>query len=228
MRRLVLICVFVGIAGCGSSSPGGDVDGSVLPTERFEPWTPGSVWSYKLTDPKGVLATQTNQLTTLTDPVDVGGVHAGKMALIAHTDQMVGTKDVYETIDGDLDVRYKTEFYDDQGNLTSTEFEQPYRLKLDESAEHTTTGAQWSVTFTQTTTTPGGGQPSTKTKTDQWLVVNGAEAVTVIAGTFMALHVRRSSSSGSIQDYWYAPGVGKVKETGGGQEEELESFTIGP
>ncbi|MBL0217649.1 MAG: hypothetical protein IPQ07_27710 [Myxococcales bacterium] len=236
MKLSQLNLVFsIGLLACGSSNGGGGADAPVGPgtdgavdapgsTQRYEPWTAGSVWSYKLTDPSNTLAPQTGQLTTLTGPVDVGGAQAGTQALVAHIDQLVGTKDVYESVSGDLDVRYKTEFYDDLHALTSTETDQPYRLKLDESPAHTVTGAAWSVTFTETATVPGMA-PTAKSKTDQWRVVSAAESVTVIAGTYMALHVRRTSSSGSIQDYWYARGVGKVKETGGGQNEELESYT---
>lgn len=195
-------------------------------TGRYLPWSAGAVWSYKLTDPDGILPAQTGQLTTLTGPVDVGGPLAGTMALVAHTDQMVGSKDVYEAVQGDLDVRYRTDFFDDNHTLTDTEYDAPYRLKLDESPAHTAANAAWSVTFTETAT-PAGGQPTTRTRTDQWRVINPAEQLTVIAGTYTTLHVRRTSSSGSIQDYWYARGVGKVKETGGGQDEELESYTPG-
>ena len=106
--------------------------------------------------------------------------------------------------------------------MTSVDVDQPYRLKLDESAGHTTTGAQWSTSFTETT---NGGAPATKT--ESWSVVDANESLTVIAGTYTCLHVRRTSNGGTLQDYWYARGVGKVKETGGGQNEELMAFTPG-
>jgi hypothetical protein len=130
---------------------------------------------------------------------------------------------VWEAIEGDLDVRYKTVFYDQQGQTTGTDVDTPYRLKLDESAAHTKTGAQWSTSFTETS---NGGAPTTKT--ESWYVVSDSESLTVMAGTFTCLHIRRTSSGGTVQDYWYARGVGKVKETGGGQDEELMSYTIAP
>ena len=59
-------------------------------------------------------------------------------------------------------------------------------------------------------------------------MISNTESVTVLAGTYTALHVQRTSSTGTIQDYWYARGVGKLKETGSGaQDEELMSFTLG-
>lgn len=225
MTRFALMLVLT--AACGGSNtdtPMPDASGP-NPTTRYEPWATGNVWSYKLTDPK-TNQTAMNKLTTIMAQQDVGGVHAGKQAFLVHIEQLTGSKDVYEAIVGDLDIRYKSVFYDANGAMTSTDVDQPYRLKLDESAAHTAAGAQWSETFSETSTTTGGA-PSTKSKTEQWRVVNPAEPINVIAGSYTALHVQRTSSSGTIQDYWYVRGVGKVKETGGGYNEELMSFTPG-
>jgi len=222
--RTIVICLF--LAACGGNSATGDdgtpPDGTpVDPTMRYEPWAQGNVWTYTLTDPKGVIATKTGAKTTVGASADVGGAHAGQQAFLVHVEQLTGSKDVYETIDGDLDIRYESTFYDANGATLSTDVDQPFRLKLDESAAHTTTGATFSTTFTETT---DGGAPSTKT--ENWRVISDSEQVTVMAGTFSALHIQRTSSSGKIQDYWYVRGVGKVRETGSGaQEEELESFT---
>lgn len=220
MRKLLVVVVLS--TACGGSSGGGDVDAFVDVGMRYEPWATGAVWSYKLTDPNTGMSAS-NKLTTVMAPRDVGGVHAGKTAYFVHIEQLRGSKDVYETLNGELDIRYMSIFYDANGAMTSTDVDQPYRLKLDESAAHTKTGAQWSETFTETST---GAQP--KTKTEQWRVISSQEQITVIAGTYTALHVQRTSSGGALQDYWYVRGVGKVKETGGGQNEELISFTPAP
>ena len=221
--RTILLCLV--LAACGGNSTTNDSppgDGTpVDPTMRYEPWAQGNVWRYTLTDPKGIIATATGKTTQVMAPADVGGAHAGQTAFLVHVEQLSGSKDVYETIDGDLDIRYESTFYDATGAQTSQDVDQPFRLKLDESAAHTTTGATFSTTFTETT---DGGAPSTKT--ENWRVVSDSEQITVMAGTFSALHIQRTSSSGKIQDYWYVRGVGKVRETGSGaQEEELESFT---
>lgn len=224
--RTILLCLV--IAACGGNSTSNDSpppgDGSVDPTMRYEPWAAGNVWTYTLTDPTGVLPTATGKKTTVGAAADAGGAHAGQTAFLVHVEQLTGSKDVLETVDGDLDIRYGTTFYDANGTVTSTDVDQPYRLKLDESAAHTKTGATFTTTFTETT---DGGAPSTKT--ENWRVISDSEQITVMAGTFSALHIQRTSSTGKIQDYWYVRGVGKVRETGSNaQEEELESFTPAP
>ncbi len=221
--KILLIATLATLVGaCGSSSSDGPADAPTNPAMRYLPWTVGSVWNYKLTDPQQPGTPKLDQPTTIMRMEDVGGVHAGTMALLVHHAQYTGSKDVWEAAVGELDVRYKTTFYNNGGTVTGTDIDQPYRLKLDESIARTTTGAAWSETFTETST---GGQP--KSKTDQWVVVSDNEPITVIAGTFNALHVQRTSSGG-IQNYWYVRGVGKVKDTGGGQDEELMSYTIAP
>lgn len=221
MRHTGLMLVSL-LAACGSSNDAAP-DAPTNPADRYLPWTIGSVWNYKLTDPQSPTTPKLNQPTTILRMEDVGGVHAGTQALVVHHAQYSGSKDVWEAADGELDVRYKSVFYDAQGQVTSTDLDAPYRLKLDESFAHTKAGAQWSTSFTETS---NGGAPSTKN--ESWYVVSDNEPITVMAGTFTCLHVRRTSSGGTLQDYWYARGVGKVKETGGGQDEELMSFTIAP
>jgi hypothetical protein len=52
--------------------------------------------------------------------------------------------------------------------------------------------------------------------------------VTVPAGTFTAVYLQKvSATGGSAKTYWYVPGVGKVKESGG-QLEELVSYSLVP
>jgi hypothetical protein len=223
MRAILCLTLFT--IGCGGSSSGDD--GVLDPDMRHEPWQIGAAWSYKLTDPSGALPPAMDKKTTVMAEMDVGGVHAGKRAFLVHVEQLTGSKDVYEAFEGALDVRYESIFYDSTGRMTSTDIDQPYRLKLDENADHTALNATWSTSFTETTTKVGAA-PQTSTKTESWRVISADEPITVIAGAYKALHVQRTSSGGKTQDYWYVRGVGKVKETGSGaQEEELMSFTPG-
>jgi hypothetical protein len=71
---------------------------------------------------------------------------------------------------------------------------------------------------------PVGGTATQETVHDRWSVVSADETVDVPAGHFEhVVHLQKISSS--TKDYWYARGVGKLKETGG-QTEELENYSI--
>jgi len=218
MKTIIALTLTAACGGTGGDHPDAPSD----PALRYEPWRVGAAWSYKLTDAKDPAISASDRLTTIMGEQDVGGSHAGTRAFLTHIVQLYGSKDVFQAYLGDLDVRYRSVFYDAQGVMTSTDVDDPYRLKLDESFAHTKPNAQWSQSFTETTT---GGTPSHKTET--WKVIANDEQITVIAGTYTALHIQRTSSGGAVQDYWYARGVGKLKETGGAQLEELISFTPG-
>ena len=225
-------------SACGGSNggtpgvdgpPGGFVDAPTNPSMRYEPWTVGSTWSYMITDTQGLIPPAMNKVTRIMPMVDAGPPNAGKMAFLVHVEKLQGYKDVLETFSGDLDVRYKTSYYDLNNALTEVDVNQPYRLKLDEGLAHVAPGAHYSETFTETVTKTGTA-PTTKQQSENWTVVSASESLAVIAGTFTCLHVQRVNPAKptAVIDYWYARGVGKVKETGGSTDEELMAYTIAP
>ena len=220
-----MICCLVS-AACGSSGSAAGPD-AFDPSTRNFPWQIGSEWTYRYTRPN---STVTGRKRTIAGMEDVGPPHTGTLALKVHVELYSGTKDIWEAYVGDLDVSYKTRFYDANGVLRYDRYEDPYRLKLDESPPHTVTGATWTETFSETDIVPG-QQPSTRMPPITWKVVSDAEPITVVAGTFTALHVERidmSMTPPEVVDYWYAKGVGRLKETGTGEIEELESYTLVP
>jgi len=205
-------------------------DAPTPPTGRYEPWHVGAVWSYKLTDPTGVTAPAMNKKTTIVGwenmPATAGSQHAGQPAYKVHLEQLIGSADAWEGFENDLDVRYAQIDYDNNGAVVDMQYQAPHRLKLDESAAHIAANAAFAETFNETTTTTAG--TVTNPKTENWLVVNPAESVTVIAGTYTALHVQRTNNAGGTpktKDYWFVKDIGKVKEIGGSQNEELMSYT---
>lgn len=239
LMRLVLLTLT--LAACGGSNSGTNPDGGngsgsgtvtdapTDPAQRYEPWKVGATWSYKFTDPTGVKPAASGRTTTIGAQEDVGGLHAGQMAYKVHIQTLSGSKDVWETPMGDLDIRYKTAYYDAANALTETDVEQPYRLKLDEGFAHTTTGAMFSETFTENVVKTGLA-PTSKSETLAWKVISNTESLTVIAGSYTnVLHLQRfNAAKAETIDYWYGRGVGKLKETGGSTNEELEAFTPGP
>ena len=62
---------------------------------------------------------------------------------------------------------------------------------------------------------------------DTWRVVALDEMVTVPAGTFSAVVIEKVGGT-STKRYWFARGVGKVKEQSGTQLEELKSYMLMP
>lgn len=227
MRWIALLAI---LTGCGSADPGSDLvdgnsDGLDIAT-RFSPWRVGSEWSYKLTDPTNVVPPRMNALTTIEAQEDIGGSHAGTLGFRVRIERLDGYMVAYQGYDGDLAVRYAQTSYDAAGAMLDVQAMSPYRLKLDESAAHMIAGAAYSETFSITTSDSTGTM--TNAKVENWQVVSMAEEVTVLAGTFTAMHVRRVNPSGDsdkTKDYWFVSGTGKVKETGGGQDEELVSYT---
>ena len=60
---------------------------------------------------------------------------------------------------------------------------------------------------------------------DRWTVIADDETLEVPAGTFEHVIHFQKSGGGSAKEYWYARGVGKLKETGS-QLEELTAFEL--
>jgi hypothetical protein len=87
-------------------------------------------------------------------------------------------------------------------------------------------GGSWSVTYQIERTSARDGS-ELKEKIHQFDVEAMDETITVPAGTFTAIRVRRTDpSDGSYRQYWYVAGLGKVREVeGNGDSEELTAFT---
>jgi hypothetical protein len=92
-------------------------------------------------------------------------------------------------------------------------------MRLDETAAHLVVGTTWTETIADTKTRSTGAVVSA-TVTVKWTVEAINETVTVPAGTFSCLRVHRVETASAIDTtggdnvFWFARGVGKVKETG--------------
>jgi hypothetical protein len=64
------------------------------------------------------------------------------------------------------------------------------------------------------------------TKTYTWLVEAEEEEVTVPAGTFTCLRIRRVDADTGTKTYWFADGVGKVMEQDLIEAERLQSYSV--
>lgn len=219
------------VAGTGSTEGGGgSAAGSAgMPsTEPLLPWAMGSSWTYRVTS-GGMSSLKTTTIGAL-EKVGGTGPNADSMAFHVTTAKGAGSNDhteSWQAIDPsspDRVLRYREQSFSAMtGNLQQEEHWAPAKLHADGSAEHTKKGATWEEAYSETKLVVG-MPPVTKDVSDGWSVVDDDETVTVPAGTFQhVVHLRKVGSS--TKDYWYARGVGKLKETGT-QTEELTEYTL--
>jgi hypothetical protein len=110
------------------------------------------------------------------------------------------------------------------GEVKSERYWEPGRLQVDGNSDHTASGASWVEEFAETKIEDG--KEETTDESDTWSVDAVDEVVTVPAGTFTALVLRRGSGS-KAKTLWFVKGVGKVKEDGD-ELEELVAYQVEP
>ncbi len=228
MHRVYLLASLVSIAACGNSGDDGetgpDADISQCPTEgRFLPLAEGASWTYRV-----VTDTTGEKTQVVGAEEDVGGMHAGTIAFKLTTTKPGGGETVsWQQDSGDSIVRLAEA--DLVGLTTSREDYTPGRIRVDETAAHTVVGASWTQEYTEHVSTNGGAATQTA-KVETWTVMGVNEVITVPAGEFCTLHLRRTSTAGGIDGsdkaYWFARGVGKVQEVSVGQTETLTAHTL--
>jgi len=223
---LALLSVVL-VMGCGSTDPSandGGADTCQRATGVLLPWRVGNQWTYKVTQDGEV----SQKVTTIEAVEAVGGTgpNAARMAnrVVTRkgpTDQTIS----WQMSEGDKVLRFREQSFGAQtGELQLEEHWDPYKLHIDGTAEHMVAQKTWVETYRETKL-PTDGQPVTGTAMDAWRVVAECETVQVLDNTWNALKVTKTG--GDLKTYWYVPGVGKVKETGG-QTEELVMFEEAP
>jgi hypothetical protein len=216
VKPLLLALVLI---GCG-----GDGGGNVINlTGPLLPWAVGNTWTYRVTD-KGKVDTKVVTVGAA-EPIGAGpnsAMMANKVLTMTGNDKSISWQ-------GELEgavVRYREQsFKASTGALSEDTVWVPHRLHVDSTAAHTVTGASWLDMFDETktpadTTMP----PKLSTGRERWSVMSDHETITVPAGTFVTVMLQRISAS-STKTYWFAHGVGKIKETGG-QTEELVKYQV--
>jgi hypothetical protein len=210
-----------GDAGVGSADAGGPVaQGSLLPFKE------GNTWTYRVTG-DGETSDKVTTVGAL-EPVGGGSALAAEQAYKVVTKKGAEDQTVsWQKQVGDRVVRYREQsFHAGDGMLEAEDYWNPPKLHIDESAAHTIRGATWTEEY-QETKVVAGKPDETHTARDKWSVDGVNQTVTVPAGTFTNAIVFVKAGGSSTKTYWYVPGVGKVKETGG-QTEELLSFQVSP
>ncbi|HMI88414.1 MAG TPA: hypothetical protein VK550_30235 [Polyangiaceae bacterium] len=215
------------VVGCGSTDPGADPNGGATcqrETGVLLPWKVGNKWTYKVTD-NGEIS---QKVTTIeaAEPVGGSGPNADKMAYKVVTKKGIDDQTIsWQAPDGDKVVRYREQSFGAMTKMLQLEEHwDPYKLHIDGTAEHLVANKVWVETYKETKL-PAGSQATTATAMDAWQVVNECEVIQGLDKTYNALKVTKQG--GDLKTYWYVPGIGKVKETGG-QTEELVKFEEAP
>lgn len=214
-------------ASAGAGAAGGN--GSEPNLEPLLPWAIGNTWTYQVTQ-DGIVTVKT---TTVGDMEEVGGMgpYAEVMAYHVVTAKGADSMDRTESWQApDADnplriVRFREQSFGAMtGKLELEEHWDPAKLHIDGSAERTATNATWLEDY-QETKLEVGLSPTSHAVRDRWTVISDDETLEVPAGTFQNVIHFRKAGGGSTKEYWYARGVGKLKETGS-QLEELTDYSV--
>jgi hypothetical protein len=203
------------------------------------PLAVGDYWLFDETDSTTGVTVQNRY--EVTDQIDYDFAHdtAGALPVFlvedtfpsgSSTDTDVtagGWRVEYVHDDGTRAVRMRHDIYDDTSALTKTRDYVPGFVRFDRSK---VVGDQWSEEYTRYTDKQDGSAVIQDTASYLYEVMS-PENVTVPAGTFDNCTVwKRTQTSGStaeVKIYYFAPGVGKVKEvTEGTKEEVLVEYSV--
>lgn len=189
-------------------SAGTDTTNTGMDPESLCPMVDGAQWSYVITNTGGqVLGMDVTEFSATT--------FAGQQA-IDQTDEpdAQGEWSVSTLVQqGDEVFRVHREELDSLGTTGSFDYD-PGFLRCSEA--WTAVGGPQEYLYDRTAYDANGQNPSTEPRGHTFEVVAVGEMVTVPAGTFECVKVERvrtvGTEAGALVWFWFAPGVGKVRE----------------
>lgn len=194
--------------GCGTFARGG---GARHHSDSYLPLEVGAVWGYLVTRDDG----QRGPGTVRIEGIDYAESRREATEYRVREDLLDGTIWSWEERDAGLVRRAQREIDDPADMVVEEETYDPPESVLDERAEHLRAGATWSEAFLDTTPNIK-WRPKSKRIEVSWTVESLTDEVTVPAGTFTCLRVRRTQKHRPAIVSWYARGVGLVRQTGAG------------
>ncbi len=205
-------------AAIDAGSDGRPVSGRLLPLAV------GNTWTYDVTPAGGAAVAKTSTVQAFED---IGGDKAGIMAYRVRTEKIDGATVSWQADTGTAVVRHREQVFDLTATMTSEQYYNPSKLRVDDAPAHTAQGATWTDAYTELTRNVATNVVTTIPKSETWTVEATAESVTVPAGTFLCIRLHRTGAAGAADKrYWFSPGVGKIKEVDVASTEELRSYTL--
>ena len=191
---------------------------------RYLPLAVGATWSYHVLDlSSGMEADKTSTVEALED---VGERKAGTCAYRVRTEKLDGATVGWQQDTGQAIVRHHERSYDATDALVDEEWYDPFKIRLDEAPARLLLDAQFTEEY-QEAHIDALGVEVVDTRGVDWTVEAVDDVITVPAGTFTCIRVRHVGTmvGQSDKQFWFALGVGKVRELGA-QLEELTAYSL--
>jgi hypothetical protein len=197
-----------GVAGCTSVAHGHE---GAAAAASYLPLEVGATWRYAITRDDG----RRGQGVVSVDGVDYGGPLGGDAEYRIREDLLDETIWSWEDREAKRVALEQEEIDDRTGNVLDEESYDPPITVVDERADRLAVGAEWPEAFTNTKPNAK-GHPKSKRAEAKWQVESLTDQVSVPAGTFTCLRLRRAQKHRPPVISWYAKGVGLVKQQGAG------------
>lgn len=215
MRYLTILLAALALTtACGED--GGTGSDCGFDGNAYLPYAVGYTWTYQVTDLGDGSRTQKSQtITSMMTDATFGDV------LVQETTKATGRTINLTKVESETVTRYRQEDYDETGAFErATEYD-PKKLRLDMTAANTTVGAKWDETYTAIEKDMSGAETGRVSRVDNWEVMGVDVDCTSPFGSFKCLHIRRVRTMGGVADkeFYFAKGIGKVREVGGQLEE---------
>ncbi len=229
--RTIAMAALAALAACGGKSGGDDVgdaddtgdDGGDpidcnFDSDDYLPYAAGFTWSYRLTDlDDGERAIKEQRIEPETVHPDYGPV------VVQVTGKLNGQTISITRKDGDRVLRFEQEDRDAAGALERTTIYDPPQIRIDESSERVELGAAWDEAYTEIVLDPQGDEIMRVDTVDHSEVLGVDDPCDSPMGEFSCLRVRRARLTGGVaeKEFHFARGIGKIREVGSNQLEEL-------
>lgn len=206
--------------GCGSSDgPGDGVDcGFPVGGDSYLPFEPSYRWTYRVTDLGSGVQSEKSQAVSPAEVTDDD--FPGLSFFEQVTDKFSGQTVSLLAREGEALVRYKQQDFDELGAFERVTVYDPPKLRIDEGRAGA--GTTFDESYTATVTDALDQQTATMI-TESWEVIGVDVPCSAPFGELECIQLRRVRTAGGTanKDYYFARGVGKVREEGDQQIEEL-------